>query len=315
MKTTILFALALLLSLSIAPMAAAQNSEVAHDTWSSGAPMPKAVLSSTAAALGSRIFLVGGSLDWNGVGIANTEIYNPASNTWSRGVPLPTPLQSAAAATVNNILYVFGGSHGSTFLNTVWAFDPQTKMWSAKSPMPTARDSAAIVVKNNFVYVIGGWNGTRVNNVESYDPATDTWTEETPLLAGKSTPVAGLFAGWIVAADGYTDVGDNGETEGLNPATNAWISGTSDPTPRDGACGGSIGSHLYVASGYQGNGGSALTLTESFNPLSNTWTRLADNPQGTLGPAFTVFRGKLYCFGGAASWQDALLNNVQIYQP
>lgn len=45
------------------------------------------------------------------------------------------------------------------------------------------------------------------------------------------------------------------------------------------------------------------------------WTRLSDNPQGTLGSGHAVYGGKLYCFGGASSYGGSLLNNVQIYQP
>lgn len=313
MKTTFLVAVVLLLSVGTASAAVAQKPAVSHNTWTSGAPMPRALLAPAAAVLGGRIFVVGGAVDWNVTGTTNTLIYNPALNTWSRGVSLPTPIMGAVAAVVNNVLYVFGGEEKSVFTNAVWAFDPQTKTWSSKSPMPTAEGPGAVVVKNNIIYVIGGWNGTRVGNVQSYDPATDTWTEEAPLLTGQSNLVGGLIAGWIVIADGYADVGDTGDIEGLNPLTNAWQRGTPDPTPRDWACGGSIGTQLYVASGYPG--GSALTLTESFNGANNTWTTLADIPQGTLGSGYAVYKGKLYCFGGADAWEGTLLNYVQIYQP
>lgn len=134
-----------------------------------------------------------------------------------------------------------------------------------------------------------------------------------PLLAEKSTPIAGLIGGWIVAADGYTDRGDTGDTEAYNPSASAWKSVAPDPTPRDGECGGSIGGQLYVASG--NNNGPVVTLTDSFNALSNTWTRLADIPQATLEPGYAVYKGKLYCFGGAGTWLGPPLNNVQIYQP
>ena len=53
-----------------------------------------------------------------------------------------------------------------------------------------------------------------------------------PLLAEKSTPIAGLIGGWIVAADGYTDRGDTGDTEAYNPSASAWKSVAPDPTPR-----------------------------------------------------------------------------------
>ena len=61
--------------------------------------------------------------------------------------------------------------------------------------------------------------------------------------------------------------------------------------------------------------GLALTLTESFSGSTNTWTTLADNPQGTLASGHSVYQGKLYCFGGADGYFGNLLNNVQVYQP
>jgi len=302
--------IAIWLLLNVVSSAFAQDHPaVSHNTWSNGAPMPKAVLGAAAVVLGNRIVVLGGALDWNATPLTETLVYRPASNTWSWGVPLPAPIFSPAAAIVNNILYVIGGSNQSSFLNTVWAFDPQTETWSARSPMPTARNSTAAVVENNIIYVIGGWNDSRLNNVESYDPATDTWTEEAPLLTAKSNIVSAAMGDFIVAADGYTDVGDNGDIEGYNPVSNAWQQGKPDPIPRDWACGGSIGAQLYVA------GGATLKVTESFNARTYTWTRLADLPQATYATGNAVYKGKLYCFGGADDWMGKVLNNVQIYQP
>ncbi len=307
----------MLLSLSMTSAAVAQDyPAVSHDTWSSGTPMPKAIMGAAAAVLGKRIFLLGGAYDWNLTGVLDTLVYNPASNTWSKGVPLPAPIFNPSAAVVNNVLYVFGGVDGSTYLNTVWAYSLQTKTWSAKSPMPTERQCPGLVVaKNNTIYVIGGnidW--TRLNNVDSYNPATDTWTEEAPLLIGRSCPTIGLIGTRIVATDGDTSDGDNGDNEGYSPFTNTWKTEAPDPTPRDAACGGSIGSLLYVAGGYVG-GSSILTVTETFDGSDNTWTTLAPMPQGTMWAASAVYNGQLYCFGGAVGWDGTVLNNVQIYQP
>ena len=45
--------------------------------------------------------------------------------------------------------------------------------------MPTARWDGASAVVNNILYTIGGGlNGSEVNVVEAYDPATDTWTTQ-----------------------------------------------------------------------------------------------------------------------------------------
>jgi len=170
-----------------------------------------------------------------------------------------------------------------------------------------------VVEKNNTIYVIGGWNGSRLNNVESYDPATDTWTEEAPLLVAKSGPTAGLIGTGIVVAGGYSYSGETGDNESYNPFTNAWQRRAPNATPRAGACGGSIGTQLYLGGGAP-SGGFPYTLTESFSRSTNTWTRLADLPQRTTLAASAVYNGKLYCFGGSDG-SSVYLNNVQIYQP
>jgi hypothetical protein len=90
-------------------------------------------------------------------------------------------------------------------------------------------------------------NGQRLNTVETYDPATDTWTEEAPLLVGKSEPSVGVIGTAIVAAEGYNGSSDNGDNEGDDATTNAWTSLKFDPNPRNAACGVAIGPRMYVA--------------------------------------------------------------------
>lgn len=316
MKTRMLLMVVLLLSAGIASVAVAQNPAVAHDTWTSGAPMPYAARAGAAVVVGNQIVLLCGFADLNGieVEVANTLVYNPASNTWSKGPMLPMPIGYCAAATVNNVLYVLGGfiNQGSEITNAVWAYDLQTKTWSSKSPMHNTRAAFGAVVEDNLIYVIGGYNPNRLNSVESYNPATDTWTDEAPLLVGKSDLTAGRIGTWIVAADGFSDNAQTGDNEVYNPSTNIWKSAAPDSTPRDAACGGVIGSQLYVAGGY--SSWYALPLTESFS-TSNTWQTLADIPQPTMFPFSAVYNGQLYCFGGQTSGDSADINTVQIYQP
>jgi N-acetylneuraminic acid mutarotase len=323
----------LFLSIGLVPMALSQqnansssasdNSTIASEqslasnSWTNGTPMHRRIMAPAAAVLGGRIYVVGGTLDWNWNTITDMAIYNPVSDSWTKGVPLPAPIFGAAAIVVNNVLYIFGGNSGSGMLNTVWAYSPQTKKWSSRSPMPTARFGLDVVQKNGIVYAIGGQTDdwTRLNNVESYNPATDTWTEKAPLLQGKSQLTVGVVAGIIVAADGYSSNGDTGDNEGYVAWANAWVKLAADPTPRDAACGGAIGTRLYVASGYRGDGGSALPLTEVFTISNNAWATLADAPRPTNWAGSAVYQGRLYCFGGAVSYFGSTINNVQIYQP
>jgi N-acetylneuraminic acid mutarotase len=290
---------------------------VNHNTWTSGAAMPTAVeFPAGTGVLTGQIYLVGGYQS-GAVAVADNQIYNPVTNTWSTGAALPSATAQGASAVVKNVLYVFGGSNnvGSTVTNAVWAYNPKNA-WSSKAAMPTARCSAAAVVEKNIIYVIGGYSpsggGTRLNTVESYTPATNTWTEEAPLLVGKSEPAVGLVGTTIVATGGYSSSGETGDNEGYSASMNSWKSFTSDPTVRNGACAGSIGPQMYVAGGT-----GPLTLTESFKVSKNKWTTLAPMPQAAAVPGSAVYKGLLYCIGGSSSGVigQGILGNVQIYQP
>ena len=297
---------------------------VTHNTWTSGAPMPTAVVFATAAVLKGNVYVVGG-VNPNFTAHADTQIYNPTTNMWSTGVPLPTPVWMASTAVVKNVLYVIGGSGSGNQSATgnTWAYNPKTKSWSSKADMPTARNWATAVVENNIIYVMGGWNGGSgsLATVESYNPATDTWTEEAPLLVGKWAPSAGLLGtkpNYAIVAPGGAEEccpsGFTGDNEGYNASTNTWSSLTADPTARGFACYGSIGPKLYVAGGNDDQW-TAEGVTESFQLSKNVWKTLAPIAQPTISPGSAVYKGRLYCIGGWDAWNGNILNNVQAYQP
>jgi len=183
--------------------------------------------------------------------------------------------------------------------------------------MPTARQSAGAVVEKNIIYVVGGYSfaGGRLNTVESYDPATNAWTELAPLLVGKSEPSVGLVGTTIVAADGDTTSGDTGDNEGFDALTNTWSSLASDSQGRNEGCSGTIGAKFYVMGG--GNsGGTAVNVAESFTLKTNAWKSLASVPQAAAYAAEAVYKGRLFCFGGSSSTAGGTVyDNVQIYQP
>src|SRR5258708_12153532 len=146
--------------------------------------------------------------------------------------------------------------------------------------MPTARGRAAAVVDGTAIYGIGGNGSTnRLNTVEKYVPSIDTWTEEAPLLVGKSEPTAGLLGTTIVSADGYTASEDTGDNEEYNVSTNTWSALAADPTPRNADCFGAISGLLYVAGG--GSNGTADSLTKSFSPTTTTCPTLFAIPHST----------------------------------
>jgi len=319
MKTAFRLVLLSLLFIVMASLMNAQSPEVTHNTWTSGAALPTAVWGPTAGVVKNEIYVVGGQ-NADGATIADVQVYNPATDTWSAGVSYPIVIQEASAAVVKNVLYVFGGYTGETETNAVWAYSTKTKTWSAMADMPTAREDTAAVVdkKTNVIYVIGGVDsgGNYIATVESYNPATNTWTEEAPMLGTKASPAAGLLGTTIVASGGAVQSGQiTGDTEGYDAATNTWTELTADPTARVFSCFGSVGAKFYEAGGYLNNGGAGTTLNEYFQVSKNKWTTLAPMPQGTMVGASAVYKGQLYCIGGWATWRGTPIGNVQIYQP
>ena len=178
---------------------------VTHNTWTSGTPIPTPVFYQAMGVLGGQIYVVGGGVTYTTY-TADTQIYNPATNAWSTGTPLPTPTIAAAGAVVKNVLYVMGG-YTTAATDAVWAYSTKTKTWTPKASMPTALYGAAVVVEKNIIYLMGGQanDGTILNTVESYNPATNAWsTSEAPMLVAKTQFTAGLVGTTIVAPDGVT---------------------------------------------------------------------------------------------------------------
>ena len=147
--------------------------------------------------IGSNIYVVGGITAPYGTILAVNEIYNTKKKTWTTGAPLPTPTCYTVGAVVNRDLV--RASEAPTAPENIrtpsMPMIPSSNTWSTMAPMPTARNSLSAVVDKGIIYVIGGYSGSRDTTVESYDPATNTWSEEAPLLVGKSTANVGLLGG------------------------------------------------------------------------------------------------------------------------
>ncbi len=208
------------------------------DTWKALAPMPMKRGSPLAAAVGDKIYVIGG---------ASTR---PGTNDTS-----------------------IDPTHPQLVLGTVEEYDPATNSWRERSPMPTARNHAAIGVVNGRIYVAGGRVGaafiapsTDISVVEEYDPATDTWS---PALArmptARSALAAGVIGGRIVIAGGEfqdpTMMATFRVVEAYDPASNTWATLPPLPVSRHGLAGGVIGNRFYVVGGDVQSSGTGIEVS------------------------------------------------------
>ena len=197
------------------PIDNAWEYDPAADTWKALAPLPTRRGSPVAAAVGGKIYVIGGASTHPGSAepslhparphraLGTVEEYDPTANTWRARSPMPTACNHAAIGVVNGKIYVIGGRVGAAFIgvasntDVVEEYDPATDQWGAiKARMPTARSAVAWGVHRGRIYVAGGeFQDDRLmaafRALEAYDPATNRWT----MLPRMPVPRHGLAGG------------------------------------------------------------------------------------------------------------------------
>lgn len=197
-------------------------SDNATHTWLP--PVPRMVRGGgvTSTAPDGKIYLVGGTgyalnsherdpRPWHKWGLlAVVEVYDPPTNTWEERRPMRRPRQEFAGAFgADGKLYVFGGygHRGSVH---------EEDYESAAELEAAAREMRA-------------FGKEALRSVEAYDPATDTWSERTPMPKGRHAMGAALGAdGRIYVIGGavsYSNPIGSRRVFVYDPKTDRWAEG------------------------------------------------------------------------------------------
>jgi len=109
-------------------------------TWTAKTGMPTARTELAAAAIGGKLYAVGGR-NGNFTALNTLEVYDPATNAWTAKAGMPTARYALAAAAINGKLYVVGGiNSSSTVVKTLEVYDPATNAWTT-NPAEATRTS------------------------------------------------------------------------------------------------------------------------------------------------------------------------------
>lgn len=178
------------------------------DSWSTKSNMPtiRSNLGLVSATNG-KLYAIGG---FNGfTKVSTVEIYDIATDSWTAGTNMSVPRLGLGLVYANNgKIYAIGGMNLSdTPIATVEEYDVNNDVWSTKSNMPTARGYlAATLASDGKMYAIGGRTQPSSSSfsdvVESYDPNTDSWFNETPMLTARYILGASASANKIYAIGG-----------------------------------------------------------------------------------------------------------------
>jgi len=141
--------------------------DLVHGEWSQVKSLPRARNGLRAAALGGRIYAIGGlGIDEQAVG--TVDIYHPEANEWTTSEEvMPTPRGFFQLFSIGSLLFVAGGWDGVTPADdspinltvaaAVEAYDAARDVWKAGfKPMPTPRAFGGGACGQAEGFVIGG---------------------------------------------------------------------------------------------------------------------------------------------------------------
>ena len=203
--------------------------DVAADKWTTIAPLPRSRGAAAAVALDGKIHLIGGagaptneraSVGWH-------EVYDPQADKWEIRKALPAARDHVGAVAYNGVIHIIGGRFNTFEYNTDLhhVYLPALDTWKERAPLPTPRSGHGLVVYRDRFFAMGGEYGVQdrgqisqgavFGQMESYDPATNSWQAHAPM----TTPRHAVGATTIGDAD--LRCGRRGRDRRLSPVVRA----------------------------------------------------------------------------------------------
>lgn len=252
---------------------------IPDDTWTTVAPLPRALNHINAAVVNGKIYVLGGLADlgeakpaWRAV--PDAFVYTPSTNTWASIPSLPLSGESAGSAAVGVIgskIVLAGGltdlelsGNGSqNTVSVVNVFDTRRGEWkflpARAKHMPQGRDHAGAAAVDGKMYVLGG----RENGQENVKDTVFV-LNLCNLAAGwqvsqarMPTPRGGVAAGvvrnkvYVLGGEGNTETesGVFDQVEAYDTKKDIWESVGVMRIPRHGTYAVGVGKRVYVPGG------------------------------------------------------------------
>ena len=254
-------------------------------------------------------------------GMSLVEVYDPETNTWERLTDMPTVRSSAKVAVVNGKIYVLAGDVGKDnrhvnlkTLKVVEMYDPETDTWVRKQDMSRRRMAYGIGVVAGKIYAIGGnvhvgdkkpEEPGRVDLVEVYDPATNTWAKRAKMPTRRDGVGVGVVREtiYVIGGSGWPPDGQGGPAlatiEAYHPKTNRWRKKPDMPNLRWVFLTVVVANKIYLVGGTDLQAGDRRPApVEVYDPATERWRLLPAMPTIRRPFGVAAVNGKIYIFGG-----------------
>ncbi len=221
--------------------------------------------------------------------IATFILFLALENILSQQLPnLPIPLGAGTVQVYNNQIFYFGGSNnwgGSIIYPRIYRFDGTT--WSYYDTIPDNNlwDVRSAIVGDN-VYLIGGWP-SGANLTRRYNISTKQWVT---LANCPNTQTWGITTELI--NDRVYLINSSGRIWEYNIPNNTW----TEKTALNASGSWDLSSIVYNNEIYVL--GFANRVFYKYNPITNTWSRLADSPVQIGATSMGIINNFVYCAGG-----------------
>ena len=132
---------------------------------------------------------------------------------------LPGARDHVGVVAHNSAIHIIGGRFNTFEYNTGLhhVYLPARETWEERAPLPTARSGHGLVVYRGRFFAMGGEGGSIERGVtrnarvfgqmESYDPAADTWESHAPMPTPRHAVGAVSIGDWIYVAGGGAVLG------------------------------------------------------------------------------------------------------------
>ena len=297
------FAVGLTLTVAVAitaSMAVPARAQEVGASWTSAASMPTPRSELQAAVVDGVVFLPGGL--GSDRALDTFEAYDPEHGRWEALPSLPRAVHHAGVAAAEGRVFVTGGYADLSFVpgSLAWAYDPSSRSWTRLPDLPGPRAGHALVPLNGVLHVIGGIGRTS-QAVWRFDLDAGRWIEPGPPIPTVREHLTAVAAGGRIWAIGgrWPGEGEFGTVETYDPATGAWETAPSLPTPRSGLTSAVLAGAIHVLGGEALRGDRTFVEHEVYDLADGTWRSAAALVPGRHGLASAVVHGRLYVIGGA----------------
>ncbi|CAO2653374.1 Nn.00g027850.m01.CDS01 [Neocucurbitaria sp. VM-36] len=266
-----------------------------NDTWTTKAPVPRALNHLNAAVVNGKIYVLGGLAEtgeklrtWRAV--PDSWVYSPSTDSWEEvpGLPAGEARGSAAVGVYKHAIYLAGGLIDTELfpggkehaVPIVSIFDTRTSTWlpvpDATRNIPESRDHAGAAVVGSKMYILGGRNGGQLNvrdivfvlDLRNLEGGWETGSARMP------TPRGGVAAG-VVGSKIFTFGGEGNtavasgvfdQVEVYNTRRDTWESIGKMRLPRHGTYAVGVGKRVCIPGGGVLQGGAPVVDFDVFTP-------------------------------------------------